>query len=138
MVGAAGSSPTISADVLAVPRIFTILPAAAIETVPFVLFEIVSPFSRVRSVMSVRAPADEKLDVAVAPKYAELADNIVELALPSEERPVTLSVPPVETFVLMVVAAWAMPALMKTTASASISVRVVLVMLPRYVLKRFI
>src|SRR3989338_2384500 len=44
IVGADGSSPTFSDDVLAVPRIFTVLPAVAMETVPFVLFEITSSF----------------------------------------------------------------------------------------------
>jgi hypothetical protein len=58
-----------------------------------------------RAPRSVSWPAEPKVEVAVAPKYAVFAESIVEDALPSEERPVTASVPPVETFVLIVVAA---------------------------------
>ena len=60
-------------------------------------------------------------------------------AVAREERPVTPSVPvavtfAVEMFVLMVVAAWAILALMKTTARAKMTVRVVLPRPFKYIL----
>lgn len=51
---------------------------------------------------------------------------------------VMVSVPPVLMFVLIVVDAWAMPALTKTTASARIVVRTPLPRLFRYDLMLFI
>lgn len=55
---------------------------------------------------SVRAPVDEKEEVAVAPKYALLnTESCVEEALPNVESPVTDTVPSVLMLVPMVVAA---------------------------------
>lgn len=52
------------------------------------------------------APVDEKVEVAVAPKYALLkTENAVEEALPSVVSPVTLTVPSVLILLPMVVAA---------------------------------
>jgi len=61
---------------------------------------------------------------ALAGVVSTPATEIVVLAVPPKvETPVAPSVPLVKMFVLMVVAAWAMPALTKTTASARIVVR---------------
>lgn len=60
--------------------------------------------------MSVRAPVEEKVEVAVAPKYALLKmENAVDEALPSVVRPVTLTVPSVLILLPIVVAACATP-----------------------------
>src|SRR3989344_8472266 len=51
IVGAAGSSPTIRAEVLAVPSIFNVSLAPPIATTPFVALVIVSPFNKVMEVV---------------------------------------------------------------------------------------
>ena len=90
---------------------------------------------------AVRTPAVEMVVLAVAPKVERPTTLSAPLAVTSPvsvDAPVTASVPPVEIFVLIVVAAWAMPALMKTTARARTVVRTPLPRLFRYVLMLFI
>lgn len=105
---------------------------------------------------AVSTPAAEIVVLAVAPKVempitpsvpftvapgvtSRPAAEIVVLAVaPKVETPVAPSVPLVKMFVLIVVAAWAMPALTKTTARARTVVRTPLPRLFRYVLMLFI
>jgi len=91
-----------------------------------------------RPALRVTVPSVLKVEVAVPPNSALFAETTVVLARLSEERPVTANVPPVLTFVLMVVAAWVMPAPAIVTASARTRTRVVLPRLSRNVLMRFI
>ena len=78
-VVASGSSPTFIAEVLAVPTSTTLV--APRVMVPLVLLDIVSSFWSVRSALSVRAPVEENVEVAVPPKYAvSWTENRVEEA----------------------------------------------------------
>ncbi len=89
----------------------------------------------------VNAPAAEIVVLAVAPKV----ETPITLRAPfpvtapvNVDAPVTASVPPVTMFVLMVVAAWAMPALTKITARPIATARAPLPRLCVYVLMLFI
>lgn len=78
---------------------------STIFPVPVTALESATP-PYVRAFVSVSAPVEEKEEVAVAPKYALLkTESAVEEALPSVERPVTLTVPSVLILLPMVVAA---------------------------------
>ena len=67
------------------------------------------------------------------------ATEMVVLAVPPKvETPVAPSVPLVKMFVLIVVAAWEIPAPTNTTARASITVRMPLPRLLKYVFMLFI
>jgi len=99
-------------------------------------FLIVSPE---RSVNWVVDAPPRKRATALDGVVSTPATEMVVLAVPPKvETPVTPSVPFVKMFVLMVVAAWAMPALTKITARARTTVRTPLPRLFRYVLMLFI
>lgn len=111
-------------------------------------FLIVSP-ERSRREEALKVPttvdeaSDKKPPVSVERPVTLKAATAVDEACDTKpavsvERPVTSSVPPVETLVLIVVAAWAIPALMKITASERTIVRVVLPRLFTYSVMRFI
>lgn len=90
---------------------------------------------------AVSTPAVEMVVLAVAPKVERPTTFNAPLAVTAPvnvEVSVTESVPAVDMFVLMVVAACAMPALTKTTARARTVVRTPLPRLFRYVLMLFI
>ena len=71
---------------------------------------------------AVRTPAEEKVDVAVPPKYAVLVfEKIVVVAFSRVESPVTVRSPPVVMDVLMVVAAWTMPTTNRSTTVATMA-----------------
>ena len=92
------------------------------------VFLIVSPERRVSWV--VLAPPRN----VARPVTLRVLESVVAPATVSAPDPVVLISPAVVIDVLMVVAACAIPALKKTTASPSNTVRVVLPMVPRYVL----
>jgi hypothetical protein len=107
-----------------------------IAVVLAVVFFIVSPALSLNWV--VLAPPRNKAS-ALDGVVSTPATEMVVLAVPPKvDTPVTPSVPFVNMLVLMVVAAWAMPALTKTTASARIVVRAPLPRLFRYDLMLFI
>jgi len=125
-----------AAVVVALP--FTVR-SPAMDTAPVVEAPASDVRPRTPSVLcNVRAPAAVVVALPFIHKGPATVAELVVEALVSVLTPVTESVPAVSMFVLMVVAAWAMPALTKMTASPSKTVRVVLVMLLRYVPIRFI
>src|SRR3989338_1797710 len=122
------SSPTLIAEVLAVPTSTKL--SAPTVIVPSVAFEIVSLFR------SVIRPVELIVVVAVPPKYAvSWTENrvedacIIEVRPVSVEAPVTLSVPSVETFVLIVVAACTPPTTKRTPATTAIVIAIQLLFL---------
>jgi len=105
-------------------------------------------FKRVRSASAVTLPdiavvlAERFLMVSLLPSVSCVvvapARSVARPAMLNVPLPVVLILPAVVTFVLMVVAAWAMPALTKTTARPKRTVRVVLPRPFTYVLMLFI